>query len=230
MGAGDGGSLRTAAYLATAMGVVHAVLYLLSFWLLRDAPGAKAGDAEIIAYYSGHGRTVLAVGIYLMPFAAIAFIWFTVALRMWIARHERPEHFLFSNLQLVSGIVYSALLLVAAAALSVDAAVLELSGGQINPQSARSFPQFGKMLALILDIRMAGMFALTTASISRTSRLLPMWFAWVSYPVGAVLLFGATFDTRSALLFPAWILLLAAVLIVRVHRAVSAHGEPAASP
>ena len=52
---------------------------------------------------------MLAVGLYLMPFAAIAFVWFIIALRMWVVSHGRPEHALFSNVQLVSGIVFIAL-------------------------------------------------------------------------------------------------------------------------
>jgi hypothetical protein len=60
---------------------------------------------------------------YLLPFAAIAFVWFIVALRMWVGSHGRPEQALFSNVQLVSSILFIALLLEAAAAFSIDAAV-----------------------------------------------------------------------------------------------------------
>ncbi|GAB4049934.1 hypothetical protein [Catellatospora paridis] len=211
---------RRAAYLATAMGALHAVLSLGSFWLLHGTPKPGSSDADLVAYYGGsHGRTVLIVGIYLLPLSAIAFIWFTVALRMWISQHGHPEHFLFSNLQLVAGITYAALLLVAAAAFSVDSAVAQLSDGAVDPESARAFPQFGRMLAVILDSRMAAIFVMTTAGIGRTTKVLPAWFVWLSYPLGLLLLFGATLETVFALVFPAWILVLAVLLVLRVRQA-----------
>ncbi|WP_144124929.1 hypothetical protein [Catellatospora sichuanensis] len=222
------GPHRRAAYLATAMGMLHALLALLSFWLLHDVPKPGSSDADLVAYYSGSGgRTVLIVGIYLLPVSAIAFIWFTVALRMWISQHGHPEHFLFSNLQLVAGIVYAALLLVAAAAFSVDSAVARLTEGPVNPQSARAFPQFGRMLAVMLDSRMAAIFVMTTAGIGRSTKVLPSWFVWLSYPLGLLLLFGASLETEFALVFPAWITVLAVLLILRVRRsAESRPGDP----
>jgi hypothetical protein len=42
---------------------------------------------------------VLLVGLYLMRFAGIAFIWFVVALRMWIERTARPTDILLPNVQ-----------------------------------------------------------------------------------------------------------------------------------
>ena len=126
-----GRSLRQAAYLTAAMGIVHAVLLLLSFWILRTMPGPGATDPDLIAFYGGADRRrVLAVGFYLLPFAAIAFVWFIVALRMWVGSHGRPEHALFSNVQLVSGILFIALLLEAAAAYSIDAAVVDSRMGR----------------------------------------------------------------------------------------------------
>ena len=40
-----GRSLRQAAYLTAGMGIVHAVLLLLSFWILRNIPGPGAAEA-----------------------------------------------------------------------------------------------------------------------------------------------------------------------------------------
>jgi hypothetical protein len=113
-----GRSLRQAGYLTAGMGMVHAALFLVSFWIVRSIPKPSAADADLIAFYGGGGdrRRVLAVGLYLMPFAAIAFVWFSIALRMWVGTYGRPEHALFSNVQLVSGIIFIALLLEAAAA------------------------------------------------------------------------------------------------------------------
>src|ERR1700754_2523385 len=82
---GEGGSsLRRAARLTALAGGAHAVLFLLSFWLVTHTPGANASDAELVAFYSGAAnRRPILVGLYLMPFAGIAFLWFLDALRVW---------------------------------------------------------------------------------------------------------------------------------------------------
>jgi hypothetical protein len=204
-----GRSLRQAAYLTAGMGIVHAVLLLLSFWILRSMPGPGAAEATLQAFYGGADRRrVLAVGLYLLPFAAIAFVWFIVALRMWIGSHGRPEQALFSNIQLVSGILFIALLLEAAAAYSIDAAVVEFSNGSLSPALARQFPQLGRVLGLVLAMRLAAMFVIATSSIGRHTAVLPAWFIWLGYVVGAFLLLAATLSAVLILVFPIWVLTL----------------------
>ena len=213
-----GRSLRQAAYLTAGMGIVHAVLLLLSLWILRSVPRPGAADHEVIAFYGGGDRRrVLAVGLYLMPFAAIAFVWFSVALRMWVGSQGRPEHALFSNVQLVSGIIFIALLLEAAAAYSIDAAVVEFSHGSLNPALARQLPQLGRVLVLVLAMRLAAMFVLATSSIGRHARVLPIWFIGLGYVVGAFLLLAATLSALLILVFPVWVLILCALLLVRAR-------------
>jgi hypothetical protein len=213
-----GRSLRQAAYLTAGMGIVHAVLLLLSFWILRTMPGPGAAEATLKAFYGGADRRrVLAVGLYLLPFAAIAFVWFIVALRMWVGSHGRPEQTLFSNIQLVSGILFIALLLEAAAAYSIDAAVVEFSNGSLNPALARQFPQLGRVLGLVLAMRLAAMFVIATSSIGRHTRVLPAWFIWLGYVVGAFLLLAATLSAVLILVFPLWVLTLCVLLLVRAR-------------
>ena len=123
-----------------------------------------------------------------MPFAGIAFIWFVVALRMWVEGTARHVNILLSNIQLVSGILYVALFFAAAASTSVLAASVEFSDGDIDPVVAHQFPQFGNTLVLVFALRMAAMFVMTTSTIGRTSRVVPGWFAWSGYVVAAFLL------------------------------------------
>jgi hypothetical protein len=81
---GGGPSLRRAARLTALAGGVYAVLFLLSFWLVTRTPGANASDANLVAFYAGaEDRRPILVGLYLMPFAGIAFLWFADALRVW---------------------------------------------------------------------------------------------------------------------------------------------------
>lgn len=214
-------SLRRAATLTALVGGAHAVLFLLSFWLMSGVPGAKATTAEIVDFYtSAERRRVVVVGLYAMPFAGIAFIWFVVALRMWVEGATRRVSVLMSNIQLVSGIVYIALLFASAASTSVLAASVEFADGEIDPIVAHQFPVFGSSLMLVFALRMAAMFVLSTSTIGRTSGVLPKWFGVAGYVVGLFLLLSASMQPWFALVFPAWLLALSAILARRA-RAIS---------
>jgi hypothetical protein len=136
--------LQNSARFTAIAGIVYAVLFVTSLWLLTDTPRRGATDQEIIAFYdSDKLRTVSFVALYLMPFSGIAFLWFIVSLRMWIStRVERRVNVLFSNIQLVSGIVFLTLLLCAAAALSMTSIAMDVGGEVQNPAMAREFPPF----------------------------------------------------------------------------------------
>jgi hypothetical protein len=214
-----GRSPRRVAYLTVAAGAAHALLFLASYGLLLSVPGARAPDAEIVSFYgSGESRRLLLVGLYLMPFAGIAFIWFIVSLRMWIAAHVRRENALLSNIQLVSGIVYLSLFFATAAASAATAAAVEFTDADIDPTTARLFPRFGAALLLVFGMRMAAMFVFTTSNIGRGARVLPRWFIFLGYAVGLFLLLSATFSPLLALVFPVWLLALCALLFVRARR------------
>ena len=76
---------RRAAMLTAAFGAAFGVLMLVAIWLHSTIPGARTADQKLIDYYEvGDNRLPVLVGLYVMPFAGIAFIWFMVALRGWI--------------------------------------------------------------------------------------------------------------------------------------------------
>jgi hypothetical protein len=213
-----GRSLRRAATITAGVGALHAVLFLVSLVLLSDLPGPEATDEEILAYYSSSSATFPSlVGLYVMPFAAIAFMWFIVALRMWEAFSVRRENLLFSNLQLVSGILYVAMLAVGAAAMGVLAASAAYATGPIDPVVARQFPQYGSTVLIVFAIRMAAIFVFTTSNIGLSAGVLPRWFAYLGFAVGVFMLLSATLQPFLILVFPTWLFALSAILLVKAR-------------
>jgi hypothetical protein len=211
-------SLRRAAYLTAAVGIAHALLFLLAYWLGSSGPGAGSPDAEFIEFYSSVGRRRLTlISLYLMPFAGIAFIWFIVALRMWVSGQVRRENLLLSNIQLVSGILFIGMFFAAAAAYSAMAASIEFAGGRIDTVAARNFPLYGSALLFVFAMRMAAMFVFTTSSIGRSAGILPRWFTYAGYAVGLFLLLSATFSRALVLVFPVWVLVLCTLLLLRAR-------------
>ncbi|MBV9580056.1 MAG: hypothetical protein JO057_15825 [Chloroflexi bacterium] len=195
------------------------MLFLLSLWLLSSQPGAYASDAEIVAFYQSETpRRLILVGLYLMPFAGIAFIWFTVALRMWIRGNSRREELLLSNVQLVSGILFVALLFASAGASAASAASAEFVSGPVDAAIARQLPALSDTLLFVFAMRMAAMFVFTTSNIGRTEGVLPGWFVVIGMLVGLFLLLSATFSEILVLVFPAWVLVLSVMLFLRARR------------
>jgi hypothetical protein len=213
--------VRKAATRTAMLGIIHSALYLISFLLVRwKLPAVDATDQELASYYADGDkrRIVIAIGLYLIPFTGIAFIWFSVALRMWVSASAPRENVLLSNVQLVSGIIYTALLFVAGASLSVMAAMVELSHTQIDATVARQFPRYASLIVLVFAMRMAAMFILATSNIGRTTGILPRWFAFLGFAMAAALLLSASLSTWLITAFPAWILAFCAILLHRARK------------
>lgn len=211
--------MRTAATITAAVGALHALVFLAAWWLISDAPKADATNAEIADYYgSPSSRRVLLVGLYLMPFAGIAFVWFIVALRMWEEGSAHRRSVLQSNLQFVAGILYIGLFFVGSGAATVLATSVEFADGEIDPVAARQFPVFGSTLFFVFAFRMAAMFVFTTSAIGLRAGILPRWFAWSGYAVATFLLLSASFEGWFVLVFPVWLIVLSVLLLRSARR------------
>lgn len=214
-----GGSLRRAATLTALAGIVHAVLFLISIALLSTVPGPHSTDEEVIAFYSSpETRRVLVVGLYLMPFAGIAFLWFIVSMRLWFrSAAVRARSELFAEVQLVSGIVFLALFLTAAAAVSSTAAAVEFTDEPVTGIDARILPNFGSTLLLVLAMRMAAIFVISSTNLARSSPFIPRWFVIAGYVLGLFLLLSVSLSPVLVLAFPAWIIVLCLLLLERAR-------------
>jgi hypothetical protein len=214
-----GRSLRDAAMLTAAVGIAFSVIFSVSFVLMLDVPGPKATDQEIFDYYQpGEQLLPATVGLYIMPFAGIAFLWFIVALRVWASTSSQSINVLQSNIQLVSGVIFVALFFVGSAALSVLAVSVQYANGPVDPVTARQFPIFGSSILLFFAMRMAAMFVFTTSAIGRSTRILPRWFALIGFVVGLFLLLAASMTPVLMLVFPAWVIALCVILLRNAMR------------
>jgi hypothetical protein len=208
-------SLRRTAYLTAGMGLAHALLFLLSFWLLFNLPGVRDSATGITDIYQ---RRLKLAGLYLMPFAGIAFIWFIVALRLWTSGYVQRGNDLHSNIQLISGILYVSLFFAAGAASATAAASVEFEGAALDPSIAQQFPRYASTIIFVFAVRMAAMFVFTTSNIGRSTAMLPRWFRSVGFIVGLFLLLSASFSRLLVLVFPIWVLVLCALILVRARQ------------
>ncbi len=203
------GSRRDPAGLLVAVGALHALLFLVSYMLLSSAPRAGAPDQELIDFYgSASRRKVVLVGLYLMPFAGIAFLWFSMALHGWLRAGALHVAELVWGLYLASSLLYVALFFCGAAASSVVAVASEHSQGPHDPLLLRAFPLFGATLLRVFGMRMAAMFVLTTSRLGQLAGVVPRWYARVGLAVGILLLLSTSTNRALILVFPLWMLVL----------------------
>jgi hypothetical protein len=211
-----GRSLRRAAYITIGVGVTFSVLYVLSYYMLQRTPGPTATDEEIINFYSTGGqRRLILIGLYVMPFAGIAFLWFINALRLWITASSKRINPMLANVQFVSGVIFTALLFTAAAASAATAASMEYIHESLDPMFARQLPLLSNTILIVFAMRMAAMYVFTTSNIGRATGILPRWFVYMGFAIGLFLLLSATFSRLLALVFPVWVLVLCAVMLFK---------------
>ncbi len=214
-------NLRRSAMITAGAGIIHSVLLLLAFYLYSSrVPKVDASDADLVAFYANpdERRAILIAGLYLIPFAGIAFIWFTISLRMWLTGSVRRLTPLLANLMLVCGVIYVSLLFCAGASLAVTATIAEFTSSGVEPSLARLFPQFGTTILLVFAMRMAAMTVFAMSTIGRTKGVLPKWFSYLGYLLGLALLLTASLNNYLVVLFPSWVLIFCLILLDKARR------------
>jgi hypothetical protein len=206
---------------AAVAGIIFSVLLAVALSLVRSAAPSDpdaAGDWLV----DGGRRKAVVVALNLLPFAAIAFLWFIGVVRDRIGEGEDR---LFATVFLGSGLLFVAMMLSAAA----------LAGGLVftandNAISASQLGiwDFGRRITNTLlnvyAMRMAAVFILTTTTLAVRLRLIPWWLAVAGYLTAAALLLAVGVIPWLELLFPAWVFVLSLHILIVTMRA------PAESP
>ena len=204
--------LRTPRAAAIA-GVVFSVLLGASLILVRISVPADPSQSNDWLTDSSRRHAVL-VAVNLIPFAGIAFLWFIGVVRDRLGHREDR---LFATVFLGSGLLFVAMMFAAAA---VTASLLAGFGGGHHPApgSAPETWRFGANLVHALlttyGMRMAAVFVISTATVSRRYDVIPRWLGVAGYGSAIAILLGVNFVGWIELLFPAWVLAVSIVLLV----------------
>jgi hypothetical protein len=207
-------AFQHAARLTGMVGMAFAILFVVSMFAFAQAPRLDASDDEVIAFYQGGNHELVRIGgLYLLPLAAIAFLWFIASLHAWVGLSGHPIDRLMSTVQMLGGVSFVTLSLAAAAAATV--ASLSYEHYVLSPDLARQFPLFGRTLLVVFGMRMAALFVMSTAKLGHSSGLLPTWFQWLSIAVGLALFASASLNVWLTLIFPLWVALLCIMIWLR---------------
>jgi hypothetical protein len=184
------------------------VLLITALVLLRLSVPARPAVAGQWLTDSGR-RAAVAVALNLIPFAGIAFLWFIGVLRDRIG--EREDR-LFATVFLGSGLLFVAMLFVAAAIAGATIAV----SSSVQPGAAL-LSLSRNLTASLLNVyamRMAAVFTLATVNIARRTAIVSRWLILAGLVCALALLIGTGISPWVELLFPAWIVALSLEILI----------------
>src|SRR3984957_20159839 len=208
-------ALRTPRAAAVA-GIVFSVLLITSLVLLRVSVPANPDVAGGWLSDSGK-RAAVAVGLNLIPFAGIAFLWFIGVIRDRIGTHE--DRF-FATGFLGSGLLFVGMMFVAAA-FAGGLTAGEYSSGPPRADTLSLVRNVTSLLLNVYSMRMAAVFTLTTVTIARRTKIVSRWLTVAGLATALVLIVGVGISAWGELLFPAWILAVSIEILASSPRAPS---------
>lgn len=164
-------------------GLVFAALFVFSVTLLGNHPAPGSSAAEIASWYTRESRTIALVGLYLVPFAGIAFLWFVAVIRDVVG--DREDRFL-ATVSLGGGLLFVALLFAAAASAGALIALIRFQGAPApSPDSVDLARSLAYAFMYVFGVRVAAVFVLVSSTIGRRTGMMPRSLAFAGVAVGA---------------------------------------------
>jgi hypothetical protein len=201
----------TAPRAAGVAGILSALLLTAVILLLRSGLGAPPTLELLTAGSSTLEPERIRLGLSLMPYVAITFIWFMGVVRM---NFSDPANQLFGTVFLATGVLLLATLLISS---GLASGVLELREQDLAGRDAAIWMGGAGVFELLFGIapRMAGGFILITANLLRRVRIMPRWMTAISVVLGLLMLFGVRRIDWTALSLPAWVAMVSVLILSR---------------
>ena len=203
---------------AGVAGVVFAVLFFVALELLSRTVGVPLDTRTVMRNLSGSGSNPALVGLYMVPFTGIAFLWFMGVVRDRIGAREDK---FFATVFLGSGLLFVAMLFASAAVLGGLIAGNRFGTAAPTDIATVGFARsVGYSFLLVYAAKVAGVFMLATSMIVRRSRW-PRWTSFSGFAIAAVLILSVSFFEPIIMLFPAWVAAISAYVLVTGGRQAS---------
>jgi hypothetical protein len=197
---------RAAAIAGVLFGLLFGVALVFFRLGLRDAQLGVGGWVE-----QGEGQ--LRIGLALIPFAGIAYLWFVGVVRDRIG--ELEDRF-FATLFFGSSLLFLAMVFISA---TIAGAVVALHAAGPSATPDAQTLNFARALMLqisnIYALRMAGLSMITLATIWLRTGSMPPAAGWVTYGLAGALLLVSTLNLWITLVYPGWVLSISLLFLIR---------------
>jgi hypothetical protein len=195
---------------AAIAGILFGVLLLTAMVMTRIA--LDEGSLDLLQS-EPQRRSLIQLSLNLVPFAGIAFLWFIGVIREQLGAVEDR---LFSTVFLGSGLLFLAMLFVGAI---TSTSLLEMLD---RPNLNAVVWDYGRDNAQglfgVYAMRMAAVFTLSVSTVGMRAAAMPRWVSFLGYLVALVLLVASSGQPWLQLAFPAWVLMVSIVILVRSSR------------
>jgi len=201
-------ALRTPRAAAVA-GILFSVLLVVVLVIIRSTVPAEA-SAGATWLDDPSQRRLVVFALNLVPFAGIAFLWFIGAVRDHVGAAE--DRF-FATVFLGSGLLFVAMLFVGTALASGLAAGIDAQSSAAETAVSQMSRHTSSVVITVYAMRMAGVFIVSTTSITDRLGVIPRWLTIYGYLSAVVLLLTVGTLPWIELLFPVWTFVLSVHLL-----------------
>ena len=211
-------TLRTPKAAAVA-GILFCLLVIAAYCLLRNS--LPADPTEPGAWLRTNSQTV-AIGLNLIPFAGVAFLWFVGVIRdrLGVLEDRFFATVFFGSSLLFLGMLFSAATVIGAIITAFAAAPRELiDSGAFHVARAIAYN-----MTTVYMVKMAAVFAVSFSTVIIVTEICAPWLAFFGYGLAILLLFGSGYADWIFLAFPIWILMISIYVLIDNYR------QPAKKP
>jgi hypothetical protein len=199
---------------AAAAGILFSVLMIVSLILIWISIPPNPQDET---GWLPESWDTISLALNLIPFAGIAFLWFIGVVRDQLGQSEDK---FFATAFFGSGLLLLALWFASAGVAGGTISMYGSAEGQsIDPELYK----FGRSVTYTImnsyALKMAGVFTLTTCTLSMRSRIFSRWMIILGFILGLLLLLNFGISEYIAIVFPLWILVISIdILITNLKR------------
>ena len=210
---------------AALAGIIFSVLMVASMLLLSNT--TTQSPADISREWLGARANAVSLALGLVPFAGIAFFWFTGVIRDHIG--EREDR--FATVFLGSGISYVVLMFIFAATIGAIFGTYTLADDLLVDGDIYIFGfMFMNEILGNYVLRIAGVYMFSIGTIWTRAAVMPRWLTIITYLLALVFLFFASSIREARYVFPAWVFLTSVYILITNRRLERSEESNSPSP
>jgi hypothetical protein len=182
----------------------------LAYSIARDVPQDITKD-----WLEAYSDTA-SVALTLVPFAGIAFLWFTGVIRDRLGEHE--DRF-FATVFLGSGIITVVLFFIWAAIFAALVSTTSLAAVGLADDDVYVFG-FALMNRIVGDytLRMAGVYMMAIGTLWTRSGIMPRWLTVITVILALGYLLAAGWAREARFIFPVWVFVVSIYILILNYR------------